>query len=215
MVEAVIFDMDGVIIDSEPFWRQAEMKVFKSMGIEMTEKMCMQMKGIKIDDVVKHWHQIFQWETPSNKEVEEQIINSFIHLVKTKGQPMSGLSELIKYIKAKGLKIGLATSSTVAIMNATLDKLNLHSSFDVKHSAEHEKNGKPAPDVYLSVAKQLGIEPQNCIAIEDSHTGLRAANSAGMYTVAIPEEQEFESEKYIIANKKVRTHFEILNSGLF
>lgn len=215
MVEAVIFDMDGVIIDSEPFWRQAEMKVFKSMGIEMTEKMCMQMKGIKIDDVVKHWHQIFQWETPSNIEVEEQIINSFIHLVKTKGQPMSGLSELIKCIKAKGLKIGLATSSTVAIMNATLDKLNLHSSFDVKHSAEHEKNGKPAPDVYLSVAKQLGIEPQNCIAIEDSHTGLRAANSAGMYTVAIPEEQEFESEKYIIANKKVRTHFEILNSGLF
>jgi len=216
MIKAVIFDMDGVIIDSEPFWREAEMEVFNSIGIKMTEEMCVQMKGTKIDDVVKHWHSIYHWESPSLKKVEEQVVNQFISLINEKGKVMPGLMGLIEFLTSSDVKVGLATSSPFKIMNATLDKLGLQGHFEVKHSAEAEKEGKPAPDVYLGAAKKLGVKPENCMAIEDSYTGLQAAKSAGMFTIAMPEAPEFELEKYNIANVKIKSlkeviHIELLN----
>ena len=217
MIKAVIFDMDGVIIDSEPFWREAEMVVFNAIGVKMTEEMCVQMKGTRIDEVVKHWHSVYQWEELTIKEVENRVVDKFISLINEKGQPMHGLMGLLEYLKSSGCKIGLATSSPFKIMNATLDKLNLQHHFDVKHSAEAEKNGKPAPDVYLRAASMLGVETESCVAIEDSYAGLQAAKTAGMYTIALPEAPEYELEKYDIADVKIKSlqeviHLQLINS---
>jgi HAD superfamily hydrolase (TIGR01509 family) len=211
MIKAVIFDMDGVIIDSEPFWREAEMHVFNGIGVKMTEEMCVQMKGTKIDEVVKHWYSIYQWEGPSVKEVESLVVEKFISLVNEKGQPMPGLMGLLEYLQSSGYKIGLATSSPFKIMNATLDKLNIQAHFDIKHSAEGEKKGKPAPDVYLKTAQLLGVKPEDCLAIEDSYAGIRAAKSAGMYTVALPEPPEYDLEKYDIADEKIKLLKEVIH----
>jgi mannitol-1-/sugar-/sorbitol-6-/2-deoxyglucose-6-phosphatase len=205
MIKAVIFDMDGVIINSEPFWREAEMEIFNGIGVKMTEEMCIQMKGTKIDEVVKHWYSVYKWNKPSVPEVEEMVVSKLISLINEKGQPMPGLLGLLEYLKSSGYKIGLATSSTFRIMNATLDKLNLHEHFNIKHSAEAEKNGKPSPDVYLGAAALLGVKPENCLAIEDSYTGLQAAKAAGMYTVALPEAPEYELDKYDLADVKIKT----------
>lgn len=211
MIKAVIFDMDGVIIDSEPFWREAEMHVFNGIGVKMTEEMCVQMKGTKIDEVVKHWYSVYKWKGPTVKEVEEQVIEKFISLINEKGKPMSGLMGLLEYLQSSGYKIGLATSSPFKIMNATLDKLNIQGHFDIKHSAEAEKKGKPAPDVYLKTAHLLAVKPEDCLAIEDSYAGIQAAKSAGMYTVALPEPPEFELEKYDLADEKIKSLKEVIH----
>ena len=214
MIKAVIFDMDGVIIDSEPFWREAEIEVFTSIGVKMTEEMCVQMKGTKIDEVVRHWYSVYKWDSPSVEQVEKQVVDKLISLINEKGQSMHGLLGLIEYIRSSNLKVGLATSSPFRIMNATLDKLSLQNHFEVKHSAEAERNGKPSPDVYLSVAEKLGVKPEDCIAIEDSYTGLQAAKAAGMKTIALPEAPEFDLEKYNIADYKVKSLNEIILNEL-
>ena len=91
MIKAVIFDMDGVIIDSEPFWRESEIEIFNNIGVKMTEEMCVQMKGTKIDEVIKHWFSVYQWEKPSLQVVEQQIIDKFISLVEQNGKPIHRL----------------------------------------------------------------------------------------------------------------------------
>jgi sugar-phosphatase len=214
-VKAVIFDMDGVIIDSEPFWRKAEIEVFNKYGIPMTEEMCRGMKGRKIDDVVRHWRTVYNWETPSNEIFEKEIIEVVIYLIKNEGVAMPYLLELLNFLKIRQIKIGLATSSLFVIMDAVIETLNIPQYFDVLHSAEAEKAGKPAPDVYLGTAKKLGVKPENCLAVEDSETGILSAQAAGMYTIAIPEAAEFHLEKYNIAQQKIKSLNDVILLDLF
>jgi sugar-phosphatase len=213
--KAVIFDMDGVVIDSEPFWREAEINVFGKIGIPMTEDMCREMKGVKIDNVVKYWHSIHKWQTPDVEQVEKDIIEEFLHLVKTKGKLINGFRELVEWLKSRSFKIGLATSSHISIMNEILRTLEIEHLFEVAHSAELEKEGKPAPDVFLGAARRLDIKPENCVAVEDSTTGIKAAKAAGMYTIAFPEAIEFELDKYNFADIKVKSLLDIINLSLF
>lgn len=210
MIKAVIFDMDGVIINSEPYWREAEMDVFNKIGVQMTEEMCIEMKGTKIDEVVKHWYSVYPWNGLTLKEVEVKIIDKVNSLVKEKGEPMTGLMGLLEYLKSNNIKIGLATSSLFSIMDVVLDKLKIRDYFDVTHSAEAEKAGKPAPDVYLGAALKLRVSPADCIAIEDSYTGLLSAQAAGMFTIALPELHEYGSEKYDIADIKIKSLKEVI-----
>jgi mannitol-1-/sugar-/sorbitol-6-/2-deoxyglucose-6-phosphatase len=215
MIKAVIFDMDGVIIDSEPFWRDAYMAVLPRYNVQLTEELCHESKGVKVDVVVRNWHNIFNWQPANLEMVEQEIIEEVLRLVRTKGKSMPGLLDLLNWLKSKNIKTGLATSSLFSIMDVVLDSLQLRSYFDVTHSAEAEKAGKPAPDVYLGTAKMLGVEPQECIAIEDSVTGIISAKAAGMYAIALPEEPEFEMEKYNIADLKIRSLLEIKGLGFF
>lgn len=210
MVQAVIFDMDGVIINSEPFWREAEMEVFNKIGVKMTEEMCIEMKGTKIDDVVKHWYSLYPWKDVALKDVESQVIEKVNNLIWEKGEPMTGLMGLLEYLRSNNIKIGLATSSLFSIMDVVLDKLRIRDYFDVMHSAEAEKAGKPAPDVYIGAAAKLGVAPEYCVAIEDSYTGLLSARSAGMFTIALPEAPEFNAKKYDIADIKIKSLKEVI-----
>jgi mannitol-1-/sugar-/sorbitol-6-/2-deoxyglucose-6-phosphatase len=208
-IKAVIFDMDGVIVDSEPFWREAEMLIFPKYGIPMTEEMCLSMRGTKIDEVVRHWHSIYNWQPPRLDIIEREIVDKLMELVATKGKPMPGLIELFGWLRKNSIKIGLATSSLFEIMHHVLDTLQIRPYFDVVHSAEAEKAGKPAPDVYLGVASKMGLQPRECMAVEDSVTGIKSAKAAGMYTVAYPEALEYELEQYSLADVKIKNLSEI------
>ena len=210
MIEAVIFDMDGVVIDSEPFWIKAEIEVYNKYNIRMTEEMCLQMKGVKTEDVVKHWYSIYKWTSPSQKEITSEIFEKVTKIIQEQGKAMPGLLGLLEYLQGKHIKIGLATSSFYDIVDAVMQKLQISTYFDVLHSAESEKKGKPSPDVYLGAAKKLGVNPQNCIAIEDSYFGLVSANAAGMFTIAMPGKAEFNDVKYDIANLKVKSLKDII-----
>ncbi len=211
MIKAVIFDMDGVIIDSEPFWEEAEIEIFNKYGVPMTLEMCQDMKGRKIDEVVQLMHDKFQFTSIDTKSLTAEIIAKMQALISERGTAMSGLIDLLEYLTEKKYRIALASSSKMELITAVTQKLKIESYFEALHSAEHEPAGKPEPYVYLSTAKALGIAPKNCIAIEDSYLGLLSAKNAGMKTIAIPEKNIFKNEKFNIADYKIKNLKEIID----
>lgn len=209
MLTAVIFDMDGVLIDSEPFWQRAQMAVFAELGHFHTEEDCNSTIGVRIDQLVAHWYRIRPWSSPSQEEVVQRILDQVIALILQEGQPKAGVLEALDLIEAQGLKIGLATSSPFAMVEAVLGKLGIQDRFMAVHSAEVERFGKPHPDVYIHAAEKLGVEPVHCLAIEDSFTGLLAAKAASMTALIVPDPALVGDPRLVIANHELRSLAEL------
>lgn len=199
MTEAIIFDMDGVIIDSEPLWKKAIIQVMKNHGFEFTIAMCNRTKGMRVDEVTKFWKMELLASFDSNNLAQE-IVKQVIYLINTEGVEMNGLKKLLNRIQSKGLKIGLASSSSLEIIQSVLNKLEIFSYFDCIQSAENEEYGKPHPAVFISTAKELNINPFNCLVIEDSLNGVIAAKAAQMKVIAMPESNETKLAKFAIAD---------------
>jgi HAD superfamily hydrolase (TIGR01509 family) len=199
--DAVIYDMDGVLIDSEPLWKIAMEESFKSVGCSLTKKDFEKTVGLRIDEVIKYWYSVAPWSTYTPKQVEDQIIERLIRLIEATGEELSGVEDSLKFFKSKGKKIGLGTSSYTLLIDTVLAKLNIRSYFDFTHSAENEEHGKPHPAVYLTVAEKLSVSPMRCLVIEDSLTGVIAAKAARMIVVAVPEKSHQPNEKLIVADE--------------
>ncbi|GET35208.1 2-deoxyglucose-6-phosphatase [Prolixibacter bellariivorans] len=184
-IEAVIFDMDGVIIDSEAIWKRAEQEVFSSVGVELSSELCELTQAMTTAAVTRFWYERFPWKEKSLTEVEYSVIERVADLIRDEGTAIDGVERFIRDIKHRGYKIGLATNSPAMLIPVVLEKLGISDYFDAIASAEHEPEGKPNPSVYSSVIKKLGLTPATCVAIEDSLSGLVAARKAGMKTIAI------------------------------
>ena len=200
-MKAVIFDMDGILIDSEPLWKIAEITAFKKVGIDLTHTDCEETVGLRMDEVVQLWYDRVGWEGRSLKEVEDDVIDVLISEIQKQGSAMTGVEAALANIQKAGYKIGLATSSANRILQVVIDKLNIRSYFDVLHSAEFEEYGKPHPAVFISAAKQLGVQPNQCLVIEDSFNGVLAAKAARMKVIAIPEKTHHFDERLKISDK--------------
>ncbi len=186
-MQAIIFDMDGLLIDSEPHWHEAQQRVFSGVGIELSIKDCQDTTGVRIDDVVRMRYAQSPWEGASLQDIETAIVDELIVLMKEKLVAKPGVQEILGFFERKKLPVALASSSSFRIINAALGKLNLQDAFSVMHSAESEKYAKPHPAVYIHTAEKLGISPVDCLAFEDSLPGVIAAKAARMTVVAIPE----------------------------
>lgn len=186
-VKAVIFDMDGVLIDSEPLWREAMILGFNAAGIPFTEEDCRLTTGMRLREVVQFWFDKHTIRHLPPQETNSFILDYLVSRIEKEGQEIEGVSPLLNHLKKEGYKIGLATSSDVRFMNTVLDKLGLHAYFDAITSAEHLSYAKPHPEVFLKCAQSLEVKPQHCLVIEDSVNGVIAAKAALMRVVAIPE----------------------------
>jgi mannitol-1-/sugar-/sorbitol-6-/2-deoxyglucose-6-phosphatase len=183
----IIFDMDGVIIDSEPLWQVAQQETLAVYGIYITHAQCEQhTMGKRIDDIAQTWCELFSLDI-SPAIIEKSILRNLHYQIILKGVAMPGLFGLLTFLKQSKYKIGLATSSSRRVIDAVFDKLNLWNYFDVICSAEDEKFGKPNPDVYLSAAKKLGVDATECLVIEDSLNGLISAKAASMRVFIVSE----------------------------
>lgn len=207
--EAVIFDMDGVLIDSEPFWRQVEIRVFGSVGLVLTEKDCMETTGYRFDEVVNHWWHKHPWEGKTKEEIHDEVIDGMVEAITHHAEAMKGVHEALEFFKSKGLRIALASSSAMKLIKATVVKLKIESYFELLVSAEHELFGKPHPAVFIRTAETLGIRPEKCLVIEDSFFGLMAAKSAKMKCAVVPDPANFSNPKFVIADWKLNNLTEI------
>ena len=199
-IQAVIFDMDGVLIDSEPLWQRVEYEVLSALGVPVTIETIQQTTGLRIDQCVDYWYHKAPWADYDNAKVSIAIVDKVAEEILRTGEAMQGVQQAIDYCQAKGLKIGLATSSFYTIIEAVLSKLGLSDKFMAVQSAEGLTYGKPHPEVYLNCAAALGVDPRYCLAIEDSFNGLIAARAANMQTVAIPAPEQRGEAKWVIAH---------------
>lgn len=184
-VQAAVFDMDGLIIDSEPIWQTSEIAVFSSHGLQLTREDCMQTMGLRIDEVVEFWKSKQALADVDSRELIEEILEKVIESIRSNGTAMPGAEKTIRALHTR-MPIALASSSFPEVIEAALNRLELRSLFSVVHSAQKEKRGKPAPDVYITACRMLQKAPEHCLALEDSPGGVSSALNAGMQVIAVP-----------------------------
>jgi mannitol-1-/sugar-/sorbitol-6-/2-deoxyglucose-6-phosphatase len=209
MQQAVIFDMDGVIIDSEPLWQTAEKTVFATIDIILTTPMCRQTIGLRTDEVIRYWFDRQPWESKSLEQVEAELLAEVAILILDQGQPMAGLQAILDHIRDSDLRLAIASSSPKKLIQSVVTKLAIGDYFESVYSGFDVPNGKPDPAVYLAAAAGLGLDPENCLAIEDSFAGIRSAKAAGMKVIAVPEPESYDDQKFNIADLKVRSLVEL------
>jgi sugar-phosphatase len=185
-LQAVIFDVDGVLIDSEPFWRESEIEVFSRYGLRLTEQECILTAGMRIQEVTRFWYERKPWKGGSTEKLAADILQGVIERIQERGVPMPGMLDAIRLFQSRRLRLALASSSALSLIAAVIDRLEIRPHFEAICSAENELRGKPHPDVYLTAARKLGLAPERCLAIEDSIAGVTSAKAAGMKCIAVP-----------------------------
>ncbi len=182
--QAVIFDMDGVITDSEPFYNEAVNEVLRPLGHVLTEDDHRAIMGSSIDYTWEYVIQRFGLQDDVRRW-KRQYDGAVLRILKAKAEPAPGLYALLDRLEAKGLKLALATSSQRNWADAVVARLKVTGRFPVIATTEMVPSAKPAPDLYLLTASLLGVPPARCLAIEDSPRGITSAKAAGMTTVAV------------------------------
>jgi beta-phosphoglucomutase family hydrolase len=183
--KAVIFDMDGVLVDSEPFHAQNEKLMFKKLGLDITDEEHSNFTGVATDVM---WQQISEIrELPySVVELTELTViqsNKYFGSLE-KIEPFPGLVDLLEKLFDAEIPLAVATSSDAVTMQNILEKSGLRKYFRFTVCRDDVAKSKPAPDVFLRAAKLLGVAPENCLVFEDSKNGIKAAKAAGTYCIA-------------------------------
>ena len=205
MVESVIFDMDGLLIDSEPFWREAEIEVFREVGVHVTDAMCEEIMGLRIDEVVLHWYGRFPWNHVALKTVADRIVDGVVRRVEERGSPMPGVMAILDFFARRKVPMAIATSSVQRLADAVVRKLQFGDCFRFIQSAETLPLGKPHPDIFLKTARVLGVDPVQCLVFEDSMNGVIAAKAARMKSVCVPAPHQFSDPRFAIADLKLES----------
>lgn len=208
--DAIIFDMDGVLIDSEPLWKIAMEFVFGQYGSTLTHQDFQKTVGLRIDEVIAFWNIQENWGLSDLKNVENQIIDKLISLIELDPKPLPGVLDTLQFLKESGKKIGLATSSSQRLITTVLRALHIESYFDFAYSAEFETYGKPHPGVYIKVAAHIAVPTQRCLVVEDSLNGIIAGLAAQMKVCCIPEKTHFPNPKLTVAHFQFTDLHELL-----
>jgi sugar-phosphatase len=183
---AAIFDMDGLLIDSEPLWKRAEREVFGAEGIEIDDVMAALTATMTTRQVTEHWYGIRPWREKTIEDVEAAVVARVADLIRAGSSAMPGVREALALCARLGWRVGLASNSPAVLCQLVLHELGIEGCFQAVVSADHVEQGKPDPAIYLLAARMLDVAPRQCLVFEDSPTGVRAARAAGMSVVAVP-----------------------------
>ena len=178
--------MDGLLINSEPFWKRAERESFAEVGIHITEEMSKVTAPMTTAEVAAHWYAFRPWEGRGTHDLERAVISRVRDLIGRHADALPGVRDVLSACRSRGWRVGLASNSPFVLCKHVVAALGLHGTFDAILSADQVPRGKPAPDIYLETALSMGVPPARCLVFEDSPSGVRAAREAGMTVVAIP-----------------------------
>lgn len=212
-VHSAIFDMDGVLIDSEPLWYEAANEAFMPYCIHLEPEEYALSIGLRTKEFVDFWLKKYDIDPQKAISIEKEINALVINKIAQKGTAMPGVISTLEQLKHRDFTIGLATSSPSSLIDVVVDKLNIRSYFSAFASAENLPFGKPHPQVYLNCADSLEQSPSRCICFEDSFNGLISAKSARMYCIAIPA-PEFRHQARFQAADMILNSLEEFEVGL-
>ena len=202
--KAVIFDMDGILINSEPYWKFAEQEVFAAQGIDPAiQQQLPDTTGLRIDQVVKLWLQVADNRTANAAHLTQQIIEFVIDKIKLERPLLPGVKQALELCQQAGMKIGLASASPISMITTVVSLFDLHPYFVTLSSAQDLPYSKPHPQVYLNAAKALGVDPLNCLAIEDSVNGMIAAKAARMRVITVPAQEQASWPVWTLADQQL------------
>ena len=204
-IEAVILDMDGILIDSERHWQLTERAIFAELGIDLTDNLLVETRGLRTEEMVAHWSARFSIDGNDPEVLMKDYDARMVDTMKREVPLMEGARELIGMFREMGLPVALATCSTQEHIDAVMEKHGLRSSFDLLVSAAVGMPGKPHPEVFLRTAKLLKVDPTRCLVFEDSFNGVIAGKSARMKVVAMPDHSEYDQDRFEAADLKIRS----------
>lgn len=204
-IEAVILDMDGILIDSERHWQLTERAIFAELGIDLTDNLLVETRGLRTEEMVAHWSARFSIDGTDPKVLMKDYDARMVDTMKREVPLMEGARELIGMFKEMGLPVALATCSTQEHIDAVMEKHELRSSFDLLVSAAVGMPGKPHPEVFLRTATLLKVDPTRCLVFEDSFNGVIAGKAARMKVVAMPDHSEYDQDRFGAADLKIKS----------
>jgi HAD superfamily hydrolase (TIGR01509 family) len=184
-LRAVIFDMDGVLIDSEPLHFEATRRVLADHGVAYSAADNEEFLGITAFQTyatLRRRHRL----AVAERDLVQAYSEELLRIIPDRAQPMAGVPEVLEELRAAGLRLALASSAEPEVIRATLNGLCISGVFEVVISGAEVERGKPAPDIFLEAARRLGVPPGACLVVEDSRNGVLAARAAGIHCVAIP-----------------------------
>ena len=184
MIEAVIFDLDGVIVDSEHVWDEVRQQLAAERGGRWHDRASRDMMGMSSPEWSRYMHDVIGLQEPP-EEINAEVVRRLEAVYRENLPLIPGAVEAVERLAARRA-LGLASSSNRRVIDLVLEVSGLARHFKATVSSEEVPRGKPAPDVYLEAARRLDVEPERCAAVEDSEKGIRSAKAAGMRTIAIP-----------------------------
>ena len=204
MIKAVIFDMDGVIINSEPFFLKAEQKVLSNYGHDVPIDFFYQYQGTTHDYMWRAMREEFNLK-PETMDLVAAADEIRENLIKENGMDsIPYVLEFMKHLYSLDVPMAIASSSPRKDIEKTIEAFQLNHMISYYVSGDEVKHSKPAPDIFLKASKELNVEPENCLVIEDSSNGVKAGHAAGMKVIAY-HNPEFPAGDYAVADKVINT----------
>lgn len=201
--KAIIFDMDGLLVDSEPVWHEVEVELIESLGYEYSQELRDSGIGMRVDEFAAILQQHYPRLGESPAAIEAAITGRMMSLPAGRIQARPGADELLKYVAELGIPRAIASSSSQRIIEHFVQLMDWDALIPRRYSAEFVARGKPAPDIYLHAAAQLGCAPESCLALEDSRFGTQAALAAGMTCYTVPDLSHSSIEDFAEINDRI------------
>lgn len=197
--------MDGLLIDSEPLWKEAAEALFSTYGRQLTTEQYISTTGLRTKEFLAHWFSYFAIPQNEIEDAEKKIVDLVMKLVQHKGRPMPGVQHIFDFFLEQNFKIGLASSSPMELINLVIDMLGIKAQLQAVSSAAGLAYGKPHPAVYLDCAEKLATSPSECVCFEDSFNGMIAAKAAKMKCVIVPSLQDAKNPAWEASDLKIST----------